>query len=61
MGRALRAVYDLRPAAVHSGVVEQSETNLETIRGGTALCGRLIRRTIETGCNINWNALVLSA
>jgi hypothetical protein len=34
---------------------------IETIRGGTALCGRLIRRTIETGCNIDWNALVLGA
>jgi hypothetical protein len=41
--------------------LSKSETNLETIRGGTALCGRLIRRTIETGCNINWNALVLGA
>jgi hypothetical protein len=59
--RALKAMYDLRSGAVHSGVVEQSETNLETIRVGTALCRRLIRKTIEAGCHIDWNAVVLGA
>jgi hypothetical protein len=52
-------MYDLRSLAVHSGMVEQSQKNRETINRGAALCKQLIRKIIDAECCIDWNALVL--
>jgi hypothetical protein len=57
--KSLKDVYDLRSAAVHSGAVDPSTSNRQTIERGTELCKRLIRKTINANARINWNALVL--
>jgi len=56
---ALKKMYDLRSRAVHSGMVDQSPPNRETISQGAALCKQLIRKIIDADCRIDWNALVL--
>jgi hypothetical protein len=57
--RALRKMYDLRSRAVHSGMVEQSQENTETIKQGTVLCMQLIRKIMDADCRIDWDTLVL--
>ncbi len=57
--RTLLKVYDLRSSAVHTGRIEQTEKNCETIARGTSLCKRLIRKMIEADGRIKWTNLLV--
>jgi hypothetical protein len=57
--RLLKDVYDLRSAAVHTGIVAPNAKNRQTIGRGADLCNRLIRQVIEAEHPIKWDSLVL--
>jgi Apea-like HEPN len=57
--KTLAKVYQLRSDAVHAGKVEPSEPNAQTLKRGTVLCRRLVRKMIEAGGGVDWTALVL--
>jgi hypothetical protein len=56
---APKKMYNLRSRAVHSGVVGQNPGNSETIKTGTALCKRLILKTMNADCRSECNKLAL--
>ncbi len=57
--KILGDVYKLRSTAVHTGRVKLTDENYETIRRGTTLCKRIIRKMIEVGGSLDWSTLVL--
>jgi hypothetical protein len=57
--KALRALYDLRSRAVHSGVVDRIAENQNTITDATEICKMLIRKIIELKCEVDWPRIVV--
>jgi Apea-like HEPN len=57
--RILGKVYDLRSRAVHTGRVEQTEANYETIARGTSLCRQLVLKMIQADGRVDWSTVLL--
>jgi hypothetical protein len=57
--QTLKGVYDLRSVAVHTGRVDPTQKNYQKFGRGIQLCQQLIRRVIDEGGRVDWDALVL--
>lgn len=57
--KALRALYDLRSRAVHSGFVDRTPETEKVITRATEICQALIWKIIKLKCQVDWQAIVV--